>query len=754
MTLLNARYELLSEFGRGGMGVVYRAYDRLLQHDVALKQVTHTINELDFATKHENDTDTNIALAHEFQVLARLRHPHIISVLDFGFSDDSVPFYTMELLEDGMPITRYANRVDEKTKHRLIIQMLQAIQYLHRNHLLHRDIKPDNILVSNGQVKVLDFGLAVRKDYDSDNLPVGTMLYLAPEVISGQPASLASDLFAIGILIHQMMTGIHPFHGKSIAHTITRIISEDLDYTSLDVSDKMQDILAGLLARDPNQRFANIEVVLSRLSDKRKTLETRSIRDSFLKAAEFVGRKTELKQLGEALNQSRAGEGSAWLIAGESGVGKTRLVDELRIRALTANVLVLSGQARSDLNAPFQMWQSILRLLLLNVSISDDEAQHLQHIVGDLSTLMKRDFLISSALEPQRLRAKLLAIITNLFERLDQPALVILEDLHWAEDDLSLLQNLLKRIEQLPLLVVATYRDDEALDLPEQLPDMHLMKLQRLSYADIEAVSVSMLGGNARDNQLQELLQRETEGNVFFIVEVLRTLAQNVGDLSAIGRATLPAQVFAQGVQALVRRRLDRIPPRYYPLLQVAALAGRQLDLKLLGQVARKDLDLEAWLSFCAEAVVLEAIGEGWRFAHDKVRETIIANIDSVVSVEMNNTIALALEQLYPDDTTIAVRLAHHWQQANNPEKEGYYRVLAGQSALATATYPTAQKHLERALELSEQVTIPNLQPALLRLWLGDVYYSLGDYDNAKSTLERGKSLAERTSDNRGLARK
>lgn len=753
MTMLNARYELLSEFGRGGMGVVYRAHDRLLQHDVALKQVTHTLNDLDFATKPENDTDTNIALAHEFQVLARLRHPHIISVLDFGFSDDSVPFYTMELLEDGIPITRHAHQVDDKTKQDLIIQMLQAIQYLHRNHLLHRDIKPDNILVSNGQVKVLDFGLAVRKDYDSDNLPVGTMPYLAPEVIGGQPATLASDLFALGILIHQIMTGQHPFRGKSIAHTITRIMNDDLDFASLDVDEKIQGILSGLLARVPSQRFATVEAVLSRLSDKRKTLETTRIRDSFLKAAEFVGRKTELAQLGDALKQSQAGKGSAWLIGGESGVGKTRLVDELRIRALTANVLVLSGQARSDFNAPFQMWQSILRLLLLNMTVTDEEAQHLQHIIGDLSTLMKRDVVVTSALEPQVLRAKLLAIITDLFERLDQPALIILEDIHWAQDDLSLLQNLLKRIDSLSLLIVATYRNDEAIDLPQTLPDMRLMKLPRLNKADIEALSVSMLGGNARDNQLQELLQRETEGNVFFLVEVMRTLAQNVGDLNAIGRATLPAQVFAEGVQALVQRRLDRIPPRYYPLLQITALAGRQLDLQLLEHVADADIDLPLWLSFCVEAFVLEALGENWQFAHDKVRETIIANLDPLLTQDMNKIIAEALETLYPNDNTLAVRLAHHWQQAHNREKEGYYSLLAGQSALATATYPTAQKYLDRALNLSDQVTIPNLHPALLRLWLGDVYYSLGDYDKAKSTLEKGKSFAEATSDNRGLAR-
>ena len=106
-----------------------------------------------------------LALTKEFRLLSSLRHPHIIKVLDYGFDDNLTPYYTMELLENPQTILEAGEGLNFGGKWRLIMQLLQALQYLHRRGVLHRDLKPDNVLVVEGQVKVLDFGLAGAREY-------------------------------------------------------------------------------------------------------------------------------------------------------------------------------------------------------------------------------------------------------------------------------------------------------------------------------------------------------------------------------------------------------------------------------------------------------------------------------------------------------------------------------------------------------------------------------------------------------------
>ena len=222
------RYSLVEKLGEGGMGAVYTARDRLTQQTVALKQVILPPDQLRFNASNTT-SDPYLSLALEFRTLAGLRHPHIISVLDYGFDDNGQPFFTMELLTNGKPITAVAKGQSLETQIRLINEMLLALSYLHRRGVLHRDLKPENVLVTaTGQVKVLDFGIAS----DTGNQPVHeaipavTIAYMAPELFEGQPASVQSDLYAAGVIIYGILTGSYPFQSHNslllndILHTV------------------------------------------------------------------------------------------------------------------------------------------------------------------------------------------------------------------------------------------------------------------------------------------------------------------------------------------------------------------------------------------------------------------------------------------------------------------------------------------------------------------------------------------------------
>src|SRR5690242_10653310 len=153
--LSTPRYRLMAPLGEGAMGTVCRVHDRLTGQDVALKRVR-------LAPQAAADLEADrLALAHEFRTLAGLRHPHIISVFDYGFDAERQPFFTMELLDGAQTILGVGRQQSVDLRVGLLVQAFEALAYLHRRGVLHHDLKPENVLVSNGHARLLDFGLSV-----------------------------------------------------------------------------------------------------------------------------------------------------------------------------------------------------------------------------------------------------------------------------------------------------------------------------------------------------------------------------------------------------------------------------------------------------------------------------------------------------------------------------------------------------------------------------------------------------------------
>ncbi|MEO8396350.1 MAG: tetratricopeptide repeat protein, partial [Chloroflexota bacterium] len=286
-----------------------------------------------------------------------------------------------------------------------------------------------------------------------------------------------------------------------------------------------------------------------------------------------------------------------------------------------------------------------------------------------------------------------------------------------------------------PLLLVGSSRLHESLDLPKRLPLMQVIALQRLSMGEITDLSRSMIGVVGEQPDVTGLLQRETEGNVFFIVEVVRTLAEEAGSLDRIGSKTLPDKVFAGGMQSILRRRLARVPENAHTLLKRAAVAGRVLDLEVLRQLSSltRSSALDNWLLTCANAAVLEMHEGEWRFAHDKLREVLILDLTaSGDSAALNREVAEAIEAAYPDEAERASRalaLADHWHAAGDVHREAYYVERAGKLALDGGVYKRAIGYFERALVLSEQIETTPPQRATLLYFLGETYYSIGSLE-------------------------
>lgn len=752
MSLIANRYRVLAHIGSGGMGSVFRAYDRLTRTTVALKQVTVSDPDDDITTG-PGDVDLRLALAQEFKTLASVRHPHIISVLDYGFDANQQPYFTMELLEDAQPLYAAALDLPLDQKVDLLAQVLYALSYLHRRGIVHRDLKPGNVLVSNGQAKVVDFGLAVVRDWLSEKaLPleervVGTLAYLSPETLRGYPVNPACDLYALGVMAYELFAGHHPYNLDDPTDFLEELFLGDPDLTRMDVDPRLADVVGKLMLREADGRYANAEDVIEALSvvtQRPINVESKSTRESVLQSARFVGRDDELYTLEVALNEARAGHGSAWLIGGESGVGKTRLLEELRARALIAGLPVLSGQSVDTGRMPYRQWRRPVRHLALHTPLSDLEAGVLQGIVPDLSEVIERDIPPVTRLEGNAHQQRVVQTILALFRRQEQPAVLLLEDLHWATESLQPLQALLDVIARLPLLVVGTYRDEERPGLADALPDMHLIKLNRLSDDEIVQLSESMLGYAGRHEEVINLLRRETEGNTYFIVEVVRALVEDAGHLSRVGQITLPERVVTGGLQAVIRRRLELVPESALHLLKVAAVAGREVNLPVMQALVSKEA-LNQWLTHCSDAGVIDIIDEHWQFTHDKLREALLDTLKSDEIPALHRRVAEGVEAVFGDDPTRSSTLVHHWYMAGDALKTAHYASIAADQAILVSDFDEAGYLLGRALELldghDKTVTAQEAEAILYRL-MGAMNNRQSEYAHAVKHYHQSIDLA------------
>jgi tetratricopeptide (TPR) repeat protein len=761
------RYRIEQSLGHGGMGAVFRALDRFTQGHVALKRIYLPADQRLYSQTSEG-VNLRLALTREFQTLAALRHPNIIEVLDYGFLDDGQPFFTMKLLERAQTFLEAAQSQPFEVKTRLLMQSLQALDYLHRHDVIHHDLKPANVLVEDGHVYLVDFGLALVQSGQAESSG-GTLAYMAPEVLQFGQLSPAGDLYSLGVMAYELFAGKHPFVTQDMTALMLQIISAKPDMKALDLPPSMTAVIERLLVKDPALRYQTAAEVLEDLSLTSgipRPAETFEIRESYLQAARFVGRDRELARLRIALDamvmpDGVAGEevGSTWLIGGESGVGKSRLIDELRILALVNGARVLYGQAIAEGGAAYQIWREPLRRLALMTPLNEYEASLLKTLVPNLDILLERSIQPAPSLDAQSMQQEIVSLVVSMFKRQQQPVVLLLEDLQWVNQSLQILETLLQIADTLPLMIIGTYRDDHAPHLAQRLSKMKVMKLDRLDADAIALLSESMLGKAGQRAEIVHLLQRETEGNVFFLVETVRALADAAGDLEGVGRITLPKSIITGGIQQIIRKRIQDVPLSAQLLLRLAAMAGRQLDLRVLQRLLATEEhpainNLETWLDQTVNAAVIDQRDGVWRFAHDKLREALLAAIDEADKPALARRIAEAIEFVYREDPAQLPTelLAYHWQTAGNQEKELHYSLIAAEAAHQISAYRDLYQFAKRAVELAEELPDRKQELAQGTLALALAMQYLGERQEAIELIDRSRSFIEAQDDDALLA--
>jgi serine/threonine protein kinase len=259
------KYAITGRIGRGGMGMVYRGYDEVLEREVAVKTLT-----LEGSLDEESRRRFHI----EAKAAARLQHPNIITVYELG-EDRGLPFIAMELLPgtDLEALMRSGEHLMLQEKLDLVIQVCRGLAYAHDHKIVHRDIKPSNVRVlEDGSVKIMDFGIAKLggTGVTKTGMMVGTVHYMSPEQIRGQALDGRSDLFSVGVILYELLAGRRPFAGDGVTAVLYKIINEDppeLDFGELSAeSERLRETIRRTLAKDREQRPASAARLADELS--------------------------------------------------------------------------------------------------------------------------------------------------------------------------------------------------------------------------------------------------------------------------------------------------------------------------------------------------------------------------------------------------------------------------------------------------------------------------------------------------------
>ncbi|HEY9721677.1 MAG TPA: protein kinase, partial [Oscillatoriaceae cyanobacterium] len=684
MDNLANRYRVLGKLGEGGMGTVYRVADRLDgDRELALK----TIRMADGVTPA-----ARLRFKEEFHAMARLKHPNTLEVFDFGELDAENLYLTMELVPGTELSARIGGRpmpLDEV--YALLIQLLKALGFIHSRLYVHRDIKAENIRVTpEGTLKLMDFGLMGQLGMPGNGQVTGTPGYLAPEVARGGIIDGTSDLYSVGCLAYEMLTGKLPFEGTLIevvrAHVSTPPVPPS---QKRELPTALERIVLRLLEKDPRRRYRSAAEVIDDLvplSGLAIARESADQRQSYLSTSVLVGREQELDALSGALESAIAGQPRAIVVGAPAGVGKSRLVTELLLKAKLSGVLVLHGRCRETGMAPYQAIAEALRPALAHGT--EEEGERYASAVAKLFPEFCED---APALEdPQALRETVVEWLSAVSARV--PLLLLLDDVHWADPQtLDTYNHIVRRLSDQRLLCLATLRSDEvppgaAAWYTVDEGASQLLKLGPLTPEHQSVLLKAMLGPIHLGDAFAQALYEATGGNPFFLTEVVRALMDDrllqrrgaewhfPGDPSVL--APLGS------MEATLARRLSKLSEAGHAVVNAASVISNQQDLGMI--CAALDLPEEAILDALDELIerqFMQRSETGYSFPHARVREIVYARLKPEERRQLHRRAGEYLESLYWEPQPVLHTLAPHFVQAGVHDKAYHYAERAGAQA-------------------------------------------------------------------------
>lgn len=788
----DGRYVVERVLGQGSQKCVYLVRDTALERLCALALL-----------RGEGiDDEARGRVASEARAMGRLgSHPNLITVFDTGEHDNGLPYFVTEYAEHGDLRERLASALEHplplEESLQIVADIAAALVAIHAIGIVHRDIKPANIWFGeDGTAKLGDFGLAIigrRSRITQAGNVLGTATYMAPEQAVGSAVDARSDLYALGVLFYELLTGRPPFLG----HDSLAVLSQHVhaapiapSWHNSAVSAELDVLVLRLLSKVADDRpdsAADVLECIRQMMDRRVTAPEGAPADTHLPRHDlqalawgrFVGRQSELEQLKRALDATFSGRGMVVLISGEPGIGKTSLAREISVYARMRGAHVMSGRCdEQDGAIPYRPFVEAFRQYVRERPDSDVRAElgkGAQELATLISEIRERltDVPQRAASEGEAERLRLFDSITAFLRNCSgtAPLVLCLDDLHWADkSSLLLLCHLAREVHSDRILILGAYRDvelDRQHPLSEMIPTLRReqtyqrLLLRGLPEGDVgELLAVIEPAEAAADGRqaLASILFQETEGNPFFIREILTHLVEEGKLYRRDGHWTSDASSATQlgipeGVREVIGRRISRLSAACQQLLTIASAMAGELSWPVLLAVSGGEEG--SALDLLDEALAAQLVGEArpgqpgsLEFTHALIRQTLYEAMSTPRRVLLHERIGAALEGLYGADLEpFLPQLANHYYRAahggRSINKAIDYAQRAAKRAARQHAYDEAVRHYERAIELLELIDIhaPLLEVELM-LDLTEQFWNCGEYSKARDQSTRAARLA------------
>jgi len=712
-------YRLVAELGTGGMGTVYRAEDEA-GTIVALKVVhAHLLRTRNFRER----------ALREAHIGQQIRHPNVVAT--FGVEAEEIDgeetlFLSMEYVE-GQTLRSLLvemDRVPEDLCRHIALEIVHGLDAIHARGVVHRDLKPENVLITRDHVvKVMDLGVARRAEetiaLSRTGAFVGSVPYGAPEQFMPGDPDPRSDLYALGVVLYELSTGMHPFPGDDAGLVIQSHMNVEpraVAEINPQLTPFWEELLKVLLAKAPDDRFASASEVagvleageasdwwVERMRSLRAATRRPLRRVRIPRETGLYGRDEPLARLRSAFGTACEGDGRVVLVEGEAGIGKTRLVDEFVAQLRTADVdfnflfgSYPPGGAATSAGAFSTAYLDEFGAASLEESLE----KHLSvtpSLIPAFAALLRGQPTPrgEEPLNKESLHAVFIHATRGLAA--ERPTIVLIDDLHFAPDGgRGLFAALALALPGHRILLVGTSRPGLPGDWVSDIEHLrHASRLQvpRLGPKDLAALLMDAFGSRRLAEELAFQIGTKSDGNPFFAFEIIRGLREGQFITQQPDGTWIRTQIIEQiqipsSVLDLVQARMSGLGDDERNLLEVASCCGYEFDPGLVGDVLEmaRIPALQKLGRIEKTHRLIRSVGARYLFDHHQVQEALYEGLAGPLREAYHAALATVIERgdhLDCAEGGTAVMLCRHL-------------FLGGRGASAGPYLDAALGHLER----------------------------------------------------------
>jgi Nif-specific regulatory protein len=758
---LPPRYRLIEILKETESTAVYHVWDAVDDREEALKILRSELS----------GTQQILQFRSEVSTLAGINHPNVVRIYDFSLLHERFPSFSMEFVR-GRRISEVFDGSNWSELLGVVFQVALGLQHIHHHGIIHFDIKPSNLLVDDGRrLKITDFGVAAQASTLFERKIRGTFHYMAPEVLRQEEVDPRADLFSLGMTLYETVTGTLPTWGLSNPEVLLARLDGRIRPPSElnpNVPAKIESMILRLLEYDPRKRYPSAGALIHELSAATGIEEPAAgllSAEGELHAAPLIGREEEIGEILAAVDRAREAEGGGIILAGPGGMGKSRILEDVMLRAQLEGARVFRGRCQANRKTLYAPFFSIFQKMLRGVNPDANAVDELRSMMRPILKGTQRG---GERGRKYRFFNRIVQSIQDVYGFLNVtgagafPLVLMVEDLQWADaSTIDLFTFLVGEAKGSKLLVVGTLttEEDESAErsrppaeapLPERWvrrsreSSIRIVRIDGLDEGRVRDYVGSILGTQNLPDELVHWVYWETSGSPLQIRRVLEYLIRHNylswssegwwADLERIQTLRL-----AGGAAAFWSEQVDALDEEARQVLQMASVLGDQFDLDSLAAITEMPDEkvYEHLLRLSAGTLLSEdQEEEGFRFPQVNLRDAVYASLSETTRTRAHRLVGEHLERTLLDGNSGELGLvAFHYSRSDDIDKGIEYCVRAGEMASATLVHEQAAEFYRLALELMDLAGREG-DRLDIRERLGDAYAAANDLQRAMQVYQ------------------